>query len=71
MSEDEVLPQASYTAEGKERIRLWRNDLADLAKDAGAHAVPTNFRPQQHLVCCCMHAHVAEVDRPAEQQYHV
>lgn len=56
MSEDEVLPQASYTAEGKERIRLWRNDLADLAKDAGAHAVPTIFGLNStSYAAVCMH----------------
>lgn len=35
MLDDDVIPQASYTAQGKERIRLWRNDMTELAKDAG------------------------------------
>lgn len=37
MSDADVIPQGSYTAQGKERIRLWRNDLAELAKDPGVH----------------------------------
>lgn len=36
MSEDDPLPETSYTAEGKERVSLWKRDLAGLAKDAGA-----------------------------------
>ena len=40
MSDDDVIPQASYTAQGKERIRLWRNDMTELAKDAGSLRVP-------------------------------
>lgn len=35
MSEDDVLPETSYTAEGKERVELWKRDLTDLAKDTG------------------------------------
>ena len=37
MSEDDAIPQASYTVRGKERIKLWKHDLSDLAKDTGQH----------------------------------
>lgn len=35
MSDDDAIPQGSYTARGKERIKLWKHDLTDLAKDTG------------------------------------
>lgn len=35
MSDDDAIPQGSYTARGKERIKLWKHDLTDLVKDTG------------------------------------
>ncbi len=35
MSDDDAIPQGSYTVLGKQRINLWKEDLNDLAKDAG------------------------------------
>ena len=35
MSDDDAIPQGSYTVRGKQRIKLWTEDLTDLAKDAG------------------------------------
>ena len=35
MSDDTAIPEGSFTARGKERINLWKYDLADLAKDSG------------------------------------
>ena len=51
MSDDDVLPQASYTAHGKERIRLWRSDMTELAKDAGAHQLLSVCTTTYVLVC--------------------
>ncbi|DBB12167.1 TPA: hypothetical protein ACH3X3_006274 [Trebouxia sp. C0006] len=42
MSDDDAIPQGSYTVRGKQRIKLWTEDLTDLAKDADfleVHAV--------------------------------
>ena len=41
MSEDDLLPETSYTAEGKERIQLWKQDMSDLAKDTGGPKLQT------------------------------
>ena len=44
MSDDDAIPQGSYTVRGKERIRLWKQDLTELAKDAGGHHLSWRFR---------------------------
>lgn len=40
MSEQDLLPETSYTAEGKERVALWKEDLLHLANDAGKCTQP-------------------------------
>lgn len=53
MSEDDLLPETSYTAEGKERIQLWKQDMSDLAKDTGG---PDLLNLRTHFATwVCMH----------------
>lgn len=54
MSDDDAIPQGSYTVRGKQRIQLWKHDVTDLAKDSGEHSAV--LRPLA-LVCMRVTCH--------------